>query len=118
MTKILYKFACFDCHVAFKRRASDDYSGVAHLAETEYVHPCPHCNRRMAFMGRNFVAPAKSDTSGWWAAKKLWEAGFRFVGNGYHADPALPRNKSEVDVFIQQNPRHALRVGPVGEWDG
>lgn len=70
----------------------------------------------MAFMGRNFAAPSKSNTSSWAAARKLWEAGFRFVGSRAHSDPALPRKKSDVELFIERNEKHAQRVGSMQQW--
>jgi DNA-directed RNA polymerase subunit RPC12/RpoP len=118
MTEFLHKFACFDCRVAFKRNATEDTpTGSAHQSESEIVHNCPNCGHRMAFMGRNFAAAPKADSSSWVAAKKLWEAGFRFVGSGYHSDPVLPRNRTEVDRFIEENPHHSQRVGSVQVWE-
>ncbi|WP_444909435.1 hypothetical protein [Microbulbifer sp. TRSA005] len=70
----------------------------------------------MAFMGRNFAAPSKADASAWEAAKRLWEAGFRFVGSGYHSDPLLPKSKSGISAFIEQNPEHKQRIGKQLEW--
>lgn len=117
MTDFLHKFACFDCLVAFKRQAIEDTStGSAHQADSEIIHKCPNCGHRMAFMGRNFAAPSKKDSSSWLAAQKLWESGFRFVGSGYHSDPALPRKKSEVEAFIEHNPEHKQKVGSKQLW--
>ena len=117
MTEFLHKFACFDCQVAFKRQAiQDTSSGSAHQSDSDIVHKCPNCGHRMAFMGRNFATPSKTDSSAWVAAKSLWEAGFRFVGSGYHSDPALPKSKSRVSAFIEQNPEHKQRVGTQQQW--
>jgi len=118
MTEFLYKFACFECKVSFKRNATNDtVSGTAHLAESEVVHMCPNCGHRMAFMGRNFAAPKKSDSSAWQAAKGLWEAGFRYSGNGYHSDPALPKSKAQVELFISENPTHVQKIGIQQQWE-
>ncbi|GAB2891197.1 hypothetical protein ACCI51_03005 [Microbulbifer echini] len=117
MTEFLHKFACFDCQVAFKRQALEDASsGSAHQSDSDIIYKCPNCGHRMAFMGRNFAAPSKNDSSGWAAAKSLWEAGFRFVGNGYHDDPAFPKIKPDVNSFIEQNPEHKQRVGIKQQW--
>jgi hypothetical protein len=117
MTEFLHKFACFDCQIAFKRQATEDTSsGSAHQPDSDIIHMCPNCGHRMAFMGRNFATPSKSDSSAWLAAKSLWEAGFRFVGSGYHGDSALPRSKSGVSAFIEQNPEHKQRVGTQQQW--
>jgi len=118
MTQFLYKFACFDCNVAFKRQATlDSSTGSAHQAEPELTHTCPNCGRKMAFLGRNFSAPAKSDKPGWHAAMRLWEAGFRFVGSGYHNDPPLPRNKADVEEFIKTNRNHSQKVCGEQSWN-
>ncbi|WP_444891620.1 hypothetical protein [Microbulbifer sp. DLAB2-AA] len=117
MTEFLHKFACFDCQVAFKRRAIEDASsGSAHQSDSNIIHKCPNCAHRMAFMGRNFAAPSKADSSAWEAAKRLWEAGFRFVGSGYHSDPALPKSKSGISEFIDNNPAHKQKVGKQRRW--
>lgn len=117
MTEFLHKFACFDCRVAFKRRATEyTSSGSAHQSDSDIVHMCPNCGHRMAFMGRNFSAPQKADSSTWSAVRSLWEAGFRFVGSGYHSDPALPQSKSDVSAFIESNPEHTQRVGTQQQW--
>jgi hypothetical protein len=70
----------------------------------------------MAFMGRNFSTPSKSDLSAWSAAQYLWEAGFRFSGSGYHSDAALPRKKQEVEAFIQVNSQHSQKIGHQIKW--
>ena len=117
MNEFLYKFACFDCKIAFKRRATEDaVSSSAHKAESDITHMCPNCGHRMAFMGRNFSAPSKLNDSAWEAAKALWEAGFRFSGSGYHSDPALPKSKHEVRSFILENPHHVQKIGCVQQW--
>lgn len=117
MTQFLHNFACFDCQVSFKRPATEDSStGSAHLAESELIHMCPNCGHKMAFMGRNFSTPSKSDNSGWQAAKSLWEAGFRFSGSGFHSDPPLPKNKREVSEFIKLNPKHSQKIAPENKW--
>lgn len=117
MTEFLHKFACFDCQVAFKRPATKDTSsGSAHQPDSDIVHVCPNCGHRMAFMGRNFAAPSKADSSAWAAAKCLWEAGFRFVGSGYHSDPVLPKSKSGVGTFLSENPEHKQKVGTQQQW--
>lgn len=118
MTEFLYKFACFDCQVAFKRQAIEDTaSASAHQAESDIVHKCPNCNHRMAFMGRNFATPSKTDDSAWRAARTLWESGFRYVGSGFHPDPALPKTKSDAKSFVVENPKHAQRVGIEQLWN-
>lgn len=117
MIEFLHKFACLDCRVAFKRQAIEDTSsGSAHQADSEIVHKCPNCGHRMAFMGRNFAAPSKKNLSSWQVAQRLWESGFRFVGSGYHSDPVLPRKKTEVEAFIEHNPKHKQRVGSKQLW--
>jgi hypothetical protein len=70
----------------------------------------------MAFMGRNFATPPKSDSSAWLAAKRLWEEGFRFSGSGYHSDTPLPRKKQEVAAFIEENPKHVQKIGRQNKW--
>lgn len=70
----------------------------------------------MAFMGRNFATPPKSDTSGWVAAKGLWEAGFCYSGSAYHNDAPLPRSKQEVNVFVVSNPKHVQIIGAENMW--
>lgn len=118
MTEFLFTFACFDCRIAFKRRENEDASsGTAHQSDSEIEHKCPNCGHRMAFVGRNFEVPPKASNSAWFAAKYLWEAGFRFVGSGFHSDPQLPRKKSEVKKFIEQNPKHVQRVGARQQWE-
>ena len=118
MVEFLYKFACFDCKIAFKRKAIKVAGNdSAHLADSDIAHACPNCGHRMAFMGRNFSAPSMIDKNAWEAAKVLWEAGFRFSGNGYHTDPALPRSKSEVHIFIIENPNHEQKIGSVQKWE-
>jgi DNA-directed RNA polymerase subunit RPC12/RpoP len=115
--EFLHKFACFDCQVAFKRRAIEDTSSSsAHQADSEIIHKCPNCNHRMAFMGRNFATPSKANSSAWFAAKSLWEAGFRFVGSGAHSDSALPKSKAAVAEFIEQNSEHKQKVGNQQQW--
>ena len=117
MVPFLHNFACFDCLVSFKRPATHDPSrGSSHLAESELLHNCPNCGHRMAFMGRNFATPPKSDKSGWVAAKGLWEAGFRYSGSGYHNDAPLPRSKQEVNGFVDSNPKHVQRIGAKNKW--
>ena len=115
--EFLHKFACFDCHLAFKRRATEKSdTGTAWQAESEITHKCPTCNRKMAFLGRNFRAPKKSDKNKWQAAQLLWEAGFRFCGSGYHQDPALPENKPQVAEFIKNNLNHTQKVAKSSSW--
>jgi hypothetical protein len=117
MTPFLHKFSCFDCQICFKRPATVDAStGSAHQSDSELVHACPNCGHKMAFMGRNFSAPPKADNSGWFAAKSLWEAGFRFSGSGSHSDSPLPRSKVEVAEFIKLNPKHSQKIGRECKW--
>ena len=118
MPEFLHTFACFNCSVAFKRPATNDTStGSAHLPESQVMHLCPNCKHRMAFMGRNFAPPPKNNKSAWFAAKRLWEVGFRFVGSGYHTDPPLPKTKTEVETFILNNTEHCQRVGANQLWE-
>lgn len=117
MAEFLYKFACFDCHLAFKRKATlDKTEDTAHLSNSEITHKCPACQSNMAFMGRNFAPPPKSKKSEWVAARKLWEAGFRFCGSGYHTSPALPTKPNEVNCFISANPNHEQKVAIPTDW--
>jgi DNA-directed RNA polymerase subunit RPC12/RpoP len=117
MTQFLHNFACFDCQISFKRPAtSNSATGSAHLAESELDHNCPNCGHKMAFMGRNFATPTKSNDSAWLAAKCLWEAGFRYSGSGYHSDPPLPRTKQEVFAFVEENPKHSQRISCPSNW--
>ena len=117
VSELLYKFACFDCSIAFKRKANyNSEMNSAHLTESEITHKCPNCHRVMAFMGRNFAAPSKSKKSEWTIVKRLWEAGFRYCGNGYHLSPSLPKKLSDVDSFISQNLTHDQKVAPPSIW--
>ncbi|MDK1286283.1 hypothetical protein [Pseudoalteromonas umbrosa] len=117
--KFLYKFACFDCRVAFKRHATQELNtGSTWQADSEVVHNCPNCGRRMAFLGRNFRAPKQSDKNRWQSAMLLWEAGFRYCGSGYHDDPVLPESKAETIEFIKNNLSHSQRIASCIYWEG
>jgi hypothetical protein len=70
----------------------------------------------MAFMGRNFATPPKSDKSAWLAAKGLWEAGFRYSRSGNQCDAPLPRSKQEVNLFVDSNPQHVQKIGTKNKW--
>lgn len=116
--EFLHKFACFDCRVAFKRRATEESNtGTAWQAESELEHNCPNCGRKMAFLGRNFRAPKQSSKNKWQSAMLLWEAGFRYCGSGYHSDPVLPESKVETIDFIKNNPSHTQRIASSNCWE-
>lgn len=107
----LYHFVCFDCLVSFKRPASKGApSDSAHRIDSEIEHICPNCGNKLHFMGRQFRPPKKSANNSWYVIKELWNAGFRFIGNGSHTGARLPEKKSEVEVFIENNPNHPLKV--------
>lgn len=116
--EFLYKFACFDCQIAFKKPATlDSDLKTAWLADSELAHKCPKCDHKMAFMGRNFRTPKKSERSKWLAAKLLWEAGFRYCGNGYHEDPALPEDRVYASQFLKQHKKHTQKIAEKQVWE-
>ncbi|CCN81245.1 hypothetical protein VIBNISFn27_110005 [Vibrio nigripulchritudo SFn27] len=116
--EFLHKFACFDCRVAFKRRATEKSdTGSAWQADSELAHRCPNCGHRMAFLGRNFRAPKQSDKQKWHAAKLLWEAGFRYCGSGSHKDPVLPESKVEAIEFVKANLKHSQKIAETNSWE-
>ncbi len=118
MESFLFKFACFDCRVSFKKPATNnikEYS--AHLPEAVLSHKCMICGNKMSFMGRQFQSPQKSDLSGWKSAQLLWEHGFRFVGNGFHNSPALPKKKPDTLAFISENKDHNQKVSFSVDWE-
>lgn len=96
----LVPHACFSCRKSF--RLSVD-SGDAEKV-------CPECSGTLYEMGRNFRAPKKSDAQQWKKVKRLYEAGFRFIGSGAHDVPRLPEKLSDVESFLEENPRHPLKV--------
>ena len=97
----LSHFACFDCCKSFKQSP----------LESDRAHICPDCAQELHDVGRNFRPPKKAATEQWEVARKLYKAGFRFIGGGWHTDPDLPTKLREVDEFIAANPNHYLRVG-------
>ncbi|MGF1727030.1 hypothetical protein L4D12_20370 [Photobacterium nomapromontoriensis] len=104
--------------MAFKRRATEkSNTGTAWQAESELVHKCPNCGRKMAFLGRNFRAPKQADKNKWYAAQLLWEAGFRYCGNGHHEGPALPESKVHTINFIQTNLKHPQKIAETNSWE-
>ncbi len=114
----LYHFACFYCNNSFKRPAVNGApSDSAHRTESEVKHRCPKCNALMAFMGRQFRPPKKQDKEEWLVIRALWEAGFRFTGNG-QSQPVLPQKKSEINDFLQENQNHNLRTCSPQKWIG
>lgn len=116
--EFLHKFACFDCRVAFKRRATEESNtGTAWQAESELEHNYPNCGRKMAFLGRNFRAPKQSSKNKWQSAMLLWETGFRYCGSGYHSDPALPESKVETIDFITNNSSHTQKIAGSNCWE-
>jgi len=118
MDRFLFKFACFDCRVSFKKAATNNIEQYnAHLPEAELSHNCMNCGNKMAFMGRQFQPPPKSDLSGWKSAQLLWEHGFRFVGNGFHSSPALPKKKADTLTFISENTEHNQKVSFSVDWE-
>ena len=116
--EFLHKFACFDCNVAFKRPATEDsFSGTAWQAESELIHKCPNCTHKMAFMGRNFRVPKRSNKNKWMAAKLLWEAGFRYCGSGNQPSVTLPEVTSEIPEFIKNNMNHNQKIAKSNSWE-
>lgn len=93
----LIAFACFECRKSFKKPVN----GVK--------QKCPQCGEVFKDMGRSFKTPKTRDVDQWTKVQRLWEAGFRFVGNGWHDSPKLPEQLNEVDQFIAENPIHHLR---------
>lgn len=93
----LIAFACFDCRKSFKK------------AITYEAPVCPQCGASLKDMGRTFKTPKMSDVEQWAKVQRLWEAGFRFTGNGSHGGPPFPKHLNEVDEFIANNPDHPLR---------
>ena len=95
----LVAHACFECRKSFKQPVSDSIE-----------HICPECKERVYEMGRSFTAPKTSDTKQWKKVQGLYAAGFRFIGSGNHGSPPLPTKLSELERFLQDNPKHYLKV--------
>ena len=89
--------ACFACRKSFKM-------------DPDREQTCPECGGPSHSMGRAFKAPRRADREQWAKVERLYEAGFRFhrFGGDY---PPLPERLREVEEFIQQYPKHPLRIG-------
>ena len=93
----LVAHACFSCRKSFK------YS-----VEENRTHVCPQCSEEIFLMGRSFKAPKKSNEKQWLKVEKLRRAGFMYHTNTYET-AGYPKNLSEVEAFIRDNPNHKFR---------
>jgi DNA-directed RNA polymerase subunit RPC12/RpoP len=92
--------ACFHCRKSWKQ--ADESS-----------HVCPDCGSRLANMGRHFKAPKRSSINEWQAVEKLVRAGFRFWSTRNYPDSEpLPGRLTEVEDFIDRNPKHRFKFEP------
>ncbi len=96
----LIAHACFPCRKSFKMIPLDG----------DESHKCPECSGIVFEMGRNFSAPKKTDDKQWKKVFRLYSAGFRFIGSGFHDSEKLPDNLSDVDSFLERNKEHYLRI--------
>jgi len=83
--------ACFRCRCSFKLKWT--YSDQREA-------PCPNCRRPLAWMGRRFRAPKRSDIRQWKKVEALWNAGIRFsICNG---PDRMPETLGEVQPFLKR----------------
>jgi hypothetical protein len=65
----------------------------------------------MAHMGRSFKAPKTSELRQWEKVRRLWSAGYRFhTAAAYQPIPPYPIALSDVEEWIEKNPRHPFRL--------
>lgn len=104
----LIAHACFECRKSFKQPVGDSME-----------HVCPECCGTVYEMGRSFTSPKASDIKQWKKVQGLYAAGFRFIGGGHHGSlplpTSLPTKLSEVERFLQENPRRYLKVATPNE---
>jgi len=79
------------------------------------AHLSPECCGPVYEMGRSFTSPKASDIKQWKKVQGLYAAGFRFIGSGHHDSLPLPTKLSEVERFLQENPKHYLKVATPNE---
>jgi len=96
----LIAHACFTCRRSFK---------VAPDPETR-ERICPICAGRMHQMGRSFHAPTATNLEQWAKVQALFAYGFRFFSYRSHGGPPLPKRYHEVAQFVEDNPKHPLRI--------
>ncbi len=92
----LVAHACFKCCISFKIEPRD---GPA---------PCPNCGSDLAYMGRSFKAPKKSNKMQWRKVEKLWLAGIRFPTNSHERLP-MPKRWQDVDKMLDDELPKAKR---------
>lgn len=96
----LIAHACFPCRKSFKMLPE----------ESKNNHKCPDCGGPVYEMGRSFKAPKKTDIKQWKKVYGLYIEGFRFFGSGFHTSEKLPENLSDLEDFLNRNPKHYLKV--------
>lgn len=64
--RYLLPHACLQCRKAFRKPPAAQ------------AYRCPHCAATLIELGRNFCAPARSDTDQWNTVAFLLQRGFRF----------------------------------------
>lgn len=100
----LIAHACFECRKSFKQPVGDAME-----------HVSPECCGPAYEMGRSFTSPKASDIKQWKKVQGLYAAGFRFIGSGHNDSLPLPTKLSEVERFLQENPKHYLKVATPNE---
>ncbi|WP_158679811.1 hypothetical protein [Deinococcus sp. NW-56] len=104
---------CFECRKQFQkpvmvggqRLMSGKTVAVYGSFDVPGAYPCPQCGQIMTPMGKNFRAPAQTDTEGWEIARRLAAAGFR---HGHTTGNQYPTRLKDVTAFLEENvPRTA-----------
>ena len=86
-------FVCFGCRVGLKKTIPfllEECGDIPRPNQRPYVRNeirCPRCEQPMAFVGRYFKIPARSDEKNWRKAEILWKSGWCADGHGGKIGP-------------------------------
>ncbi len=93
-------------HVCFACRQS---AKLAELPE-QASHVGPTCRGPLHWMGWSFHVPPRDDVDEWTKVEILYARGFRFFSSGFEQGPPLPAHLRDLEKFLDQNPKHPLRI--------
>jgi hypothetical protein len=101
---LMMPFACFECRKSFKRK-------LTWSRKTTNAQACPQCRKEMCEMGRQFKAPAQTDTKQWRKVEALVRGGITFHSKLLHRLRNMPKVVREVAPFVRRVRRDEMSDG-------